>query len=381
MILFVFASVENGVRVWRLAVESPNAVSLNLIFDQFQLPFGGEFYVVAESEVRGPFTWRNNKAHQGFAIWPIDGGRVVLEYYAPLSQSRWPRLHLSKIVHGYRDWRAASDSRSGSCNVDVACKFGQEWEAETRSVAMILTQSGTGFCSGAMLNNGAEDGRQLYLTAFHCVGYSNVSNHMLMFNYQKPDCASNATLAPRHMTAHGMHKLSQWRQSDFALLELEESIPDTYNVHLAGWTASADAPSWAMSIHHPSADLKKISLYNDSCIDACWGWCNEELDQLNHWKVNSWTVGTTEPGSSGSPLFDGETRRVVGQLHGGSASCRNPKGYDMYGQVAYSFDKASGKNETLRPHLDPRDSGMRFMDGADLNDLRNRRRFMRQDTY
>ena len=35
-----------------------------------------------------------------------------------------------------------------------------------------------------------------------------------------------------------------------------------------------------------------------------------------------WDDGTTEPGSSGSPLFD-QNHRVIGQLHGGYAACGN----------------------------------------------------------
>ena len=35
-----------------------------------------------------------------------------------------------------------------------------------------------------------------------------------------------------------------------------------------------------------------------------------------HVRVEDWDLGTTEGGSSGSPLFD-QNHRVIGQLHGG----------------------------------------------------------------
>jgi hypothetical protein len=376
MLIILCRYEEGNISVWRMAIESPRALSLNLIFDQFQLALGAELYILTNQAVFGPYTHLNNKQHQGFASWPIAANRLVLEYYAPTSL-QLPLLRISRIIHGFRNWEeSAAAKKSGRCNVDVACQL-QDWYKQTQSVAMLLTDAGTGFCSGAMLNNLRNDGRQLFLTAFHCVGYKNVTNDMLLFNYQVSSCRSNQT-APRHQTAHGIVKLSQWRDSDFALLELEEQIPEDYNVHLAGWSAEPLSPKWTVGIHHPSADTKKISLYNGTCADACWGWCNEDADQLDHWKVPAWTIGTTEPGSSGSPLFDGPARRVIGQLHGGSASCRNRAGYDMYGKLHYSFDKASGDNQQLKPFLDPDQTGKLSVDGIDLSTSRIRHRFVYQ---
>ena len=62
------------------------------------------------------------------------------------------------------------------------------------------------------------------------------------------------------------------------------------------------------------------------------------------------------------------THRIVGQLHGGSASCYNREGYDVYGKISHSWDKAS-EGKRLKDHLDPEDSGVLFMDGTDLNTI------------
>ena len=45
---------------------------------------------------------------------------------------------------------------------------------------------------------------------------------------------------------------------------------------------------------------------------------NNASNAGNYWDVNNWEDGTTEPGSSGSPLFDGNTHRIVGHLYGGT---------------------------------------------------------------
>ena len=226
-----------------------------------------------------------------------------------------------------------------------------------------------------MVNNVQEDGRQLFLTAYHCVGTSDTTDNLLLFNYQTPRCNDTETqVTPRSMTAHGLKKLVQWKQSDFSLLELQESIPSSYNVYLSGWTADLESiPSRPVVIHHPSADVKKISFHHGNCTQACWGWCNVTRgDPADHWQVDRWSKGTTEPGSSGSPLFDGQTKRIVGQLHGGSASCSRKDGYDMFGKLTWSFDMNGDKNHTLKPVLDSAATGIRFVDGANLNDLRRR---------
>lgn len=219
-----------------------------------------------------------------------------------------------------------------------------------------------------MLNNGRKDGRQLYLTAYHCVQSSNSAQDMLLFNHQYSRCDSRSPPAtPVRQTAQGLNALARFEGSDFALFELEEKIPVEYNAYLAGWSAESQAPAVPVGIHHPSADMKKISFSFLNCTEDCWfGSCGRRA--ADHWRVQKWSKGTTEPGSSGSPLFDGLTHRVVGQLHGGSASCYNRDGYDVYGKIAHSFDKAP-EGERLKDYLDPEDSGLYAMDGMDLNDL------------
>ena len=56
-------TLSNGDRVWRLAIESLGAYSINIIYDVFFIPRGGEFFVYSEdkSYVIGAFTELNNK--------------------------------------------------------------------------------------------------------------------------------------------------------------------------------------------------------------------------------------------------------------------------------------------------------------------------------
>lgn len=148
--------------------------------------------------------------------------------------------------------------------------------------------------------------------------------------------------------------------SDFALFEIEETIPKKFNVFLAGWSTIGEPKSPLVGIHHPSGDFKKLSIYEGNLTATCWDECPER----EHWRIERWTRGTTEPGSSGSPLFDQE-HYVVGQLHGGSAACWNKNGYDIYGSFNASWDL--GLSSYLDPYqqLTPTFS----IQGIDLNKL------------
>jgi hypothetical protein len=71
--------------------------------------------------------------------------------------------------------------------------------------------------------------------------------------------------------------------------------------------------------------------------------------------VVDWDQGTTEGGSSGSPLFD-PSHRVIGQLHGGYAACGNNSS-DWYGRLSVSWNGGGTSSTRLRDHLDPGNTG------------------------
>ena len=86
------------------------------------------------------------------------------------------------------------------------------------------------------------------------------------------------------------------------------------------------------------------------------------------WYIDQWEEGVTEPGSSGSPLFD-QNHRVIGQLYGGLAACSGTSDngqYDYYGRFGVSWDGSSASNR-LRDWLDPSGSNPDFIDGYDPN--------------
>ena len=342
-------TTEDGGKLWRLAIISHGAYSINIVYDDFWLPSGGEFYVynADQSRVIGAFTDLNNKETGVFATAPVAGDQIILEYYEPASTSDDARIQLSTIIHAYRNTFGFREDRdygdSGSCNNNVNCPEFADWQNEVRAAAMILSGGGWRLCSGSLINNVRQDMTQYFLTANHCLGGE--SSWIFMFNYQSPGCQNQD--GPTNQTVQGSTLMGNSSGSDFGLLRLTETIPELYNVNYAGWDATGNVPAIPVGIHHPSGDIKKISFDYDNAQTSG-----------SYWRVVDWDDGTTEPGSSGSPLYDGASHRIVGQLYGGYAACSNDD-WDEYGKVSVSW------NSGLKQYLDPDNTGLMVLDGLD----------------
>ncbi|MCP3978088.1 MAG: hypothetical protein GY716_01985 [bacterium] len=357
----------DGDRLWRLKVSSAGARWTVLGFDRFRLQPGGELSIFdpQRKAVLGPFTADDVRDHGEFWTPPVAGDTLVLELLWPAKLGdESPQLHLSTVSHGYKAFGAigrqdvpgADDPEalgaSGSCNNDVACPLGDDWRDQIRG-AVILLSGGSGFCSGSMINTTANDCRPYMLTADHCGAGVGTT---IGFNYERSECSGGTTPPTTAQTLTGATVLAEFSSSDFSLLEMNDEPPESYGAYFSGWSAEAQAATEAWGIHHPSGDVKKISYNDDPLVDGQnWG--------PNHWRVTEWEDGTTEPGSSGSPIFD-QNHRIVGQLHGGTASCSSIT-YDEYGKVAASWTGGGSSSSRLSDWLDPDATGALVMDGVD----------------
>jgi hypothetical protein len=337
-----WTTLSNGDRLWRLEVQSPGAVNLNVIFDVFRLEPGEEVYLYSfdRASVLGPLTHLNNLPEGSLATMPIDGDHMVVEYLAPKGAAEG-ELAIGQVAHGYRRLGEVDFSSPGSCHNNVVCPEWKEWACHTRSVAL-LVQGGRTWCTATLLNNTAQDGRPLVLTANHCQP-QNVPNWVFVFNWTSPTC-NPTTNVPRNQSVSGGRLLVQNGASDFALLEMSSKPPASYEVYYSGWDATGRVPQNQVGIHHPSGSIMKIS--SDD---------NPARRSGNFWSV-SWDDGVTEPGSSGSGLWD-ENQRLIGQLQGGASSCQNRTGWDSYGSLSASWGLGASQ------YLDPAGTGRRFMDG------------------
>ncbi|GJQ63383.1 MAG: hypothetical protein SCALA702_24360 [Melioribacteraceae bacterium] len=359
----IWSDLPDGGRVWRLSIKSEGAYSLNLLYDNFYMPQGAQFFLYNQdkSSVLGAFTSQNNKEHGKFSTGLTAGDEVTLEYYEPANVFGQGVIEISRVVHAYRDIMNhithEGFGSSGSCNNNVNCPESEGWENQIRSVAMILTGGGSRVCSGFMVNNVRQDLTPYFMTANHCLGGND--SWIIMFKYQSPSCENID--GPTNFTVQGTDLLASNSSSDFALLLLNESPPEDYEVHYAGWNAVDEASTNSVGIHHPSGDIKKISWDNDPATSSDYD--PSPYLPNSHWEVTAWDDGTTEPGSSGSPLFD-QNHRVTGQLHGGWASCTSIT-EDYYGKFSMSWDYGSTPSTRLKDWLDPDNTGTLVLDGWD----------------
>src|SRR5690606_5514370 len=110
--------------------------------------------------------------------------------------------------------------------------------------------------------------------------------------------------------------------SDMCLVEITGglvggTVPASFNPYFSGWDNTGTIPTSTVCIHHPNGDIKKISFDdNPALISQGMGSSESNATWTVQWDRNT----TTEPGSSGSPLFD-QNHRIIGQLWGGGASC------------------------------------------------------------
>ena len=278
---------------------------------------------------------------------------------------------VNHIVHAFRPtpFSLKALNPSGTCNINVACPEGANKTDAINSVALLINNKGQSFCTGAMVNNAKQDGRQLFLTAEHCIGDGNVKNFMFGFQYQFKYCNSMFEINPQTRTIHGAKLIGKSGETDYALLEAIESIPDDWDVFMAGWDATPSTSRFGSfyGIHHPRGDTKKVSHYTGNLdlvrlTDISLG--------LNFWRIKKWNKGVTEPGSSGSPLFNSDGN-VIGHLLGGDSSCSRPHLSDYYGSLNKDWIV---KNNPIAQYLDPSNFKVLKVTGAPLKQLNSNSR-------
>ncbi|MDP5211116.1 PKD domain-containing protein [Microbulbifer sp. 2205BS26-8] len=365
--------------VWRTRITSPGALSLNLGFSDFYMPKGGALFVYTpdRKHIIRPFTAMDNEEHGQLWTPMLPGDSVVVEVNVPTHKLAFLRVHLSSVNHGYLGSSVAGileqvKLKSGSCNVDVMCPEGALWQNQINSVAAIST-GGSLFCTGSALNNTMNDGKGFFLTANHCgIDVNNAASLVTYWNYQNSYCrtpGSGDSGGPGDGSLNDFNTGAIFRASyspsDFTLVELDDPFDPDHNVYLSGWNAGPEMAISAVAIHHPNVDEKRISFENDPVTRTAYGSSTPDANGT-HVRVIDWDHGTTEPGSSGSPLFD-QNQRVIGQLHGGGAACGNDLS-DWYGALAVSWNGGGTNNTGMSHWLDSANTGELAIDGRVADD-------------
>ena len=358
-------NLPNGDRIWQLVVVCKNALTINLTFSQTVIPTGNELYVYNPSKdfILGKFT-ASHLYNGELGTELVPGEMTIVEYFVPKGSSIG-NVNICTVTHGYRtpdEFLLKAFGGSGACNVNVNCPEGAAWTQQRNSVVMLVSGS-NGFCTGALINNTLNDGKPYVLTANHC--YSNPATWIFRFQWESTSCINPST-SPTFQSLSGAVLRAQGTPSDFCLVEItgglvNGTVPAAYTPYFSGWDNTETISPSAVCIHHPSGDIKKIAIENNALISTNFGGSPSN----SHWGVLSWDLGVTEPGSSGSPLFN-QNRRIIGQLHGGASACGASVLSDEYGKVSVSWNPAgSTTSGQLKHWLDPNNTNASFVDGYD----------------
>ena len=385
-----WTTLPDGDRVWRVRVSSPGALALIPCYDEFYIPAGAMLHVYTpdREEVLGAYTSDNNPADGRYNTGLIHGDACIIEYYEPAAVAGQGRIHLNELGHAYRMVPARGQSKdardfgsSESCEVNVACPEGNDWRDQKNAVVRILVKTGSsyGWCSGSLVNNANQDCTPYILSADHCYqdditgalpSAGDLNQWAFYFQYQSPTCAdpaSEGTLGSNSVVGCTFVSASLDTGgntgSDFVLIRMNHTPPISYLPYYAGWSNINVASENGVGIHHPNADIKKISTYVTPLQSVSWG----AVVQNTHWQI-LWSPtisghGVTEPGSSGSPIFD-HAHHIVGTLTGGGSDCTSPSNNDFYGKFAFHWTgNGTTANKRLQNWLDPANTGIQTLDG------------------
>ncbi len=286
-----------GPFVWRLRIASPGAHSLGVVFDRYELSAGERVFLYdpERAQVLGAYTERNNKPNGMLAVQPLAGDQLVIEYVQEPWVTTRPRLRIGEVIHGYRDVLAGTPPNGRiemSCFVDANCPAGDPYQDIKRAVVELL--AGGTQCSGALLNDTAEDETPYLLTANHC---GSMTNAVVVFNYELSGCGTGPS--SQSQTVSGATKLAGSSVWDSQLYRLTQPVPDSYEPFYAGWARGNGPVAPGIGLSHPQGMPKKIAIDNSAPGRSGKFW------------TARWNTGMVHGGSSGSPLFSGR-KRVIG---------------------------------------------------------------------
>lgn len=393
-----------GNQRWLLTLRSEGAYSLGLHFSQFMLPEGVKLYAHGKRGVlRGAYTHQNNNDASTLNLAHIPGDVVTLELN--VSREIKPssiKLRLGKVQYAYRNIFSHHGELRASDKFNIKGEpfynvYGTglerlrcapnvvgypEYRQQARSVLLMVMEGNT-MGTGTLINNAKQDGTAYVLTAAHNLNriydeeidsWDKVAeicrSIVFFFGYESPSKDQNIR-GTEELTLSGAELIAYNVDADMALLKISGLpknsagvgyIPEYYNPYYSGWHLTTSPRSTLYGIHHALASTKRVSIVEDKELKLK-DYSIKGIEWIQkHFHINAWSVGTTEAGASGSPLFDGKGL-IVAALSGGRSTCNAPYN-DSYFSIAQTWDNDKATT-SLRHWLDPQNTGLKELQGYD----------------
>ncbi len=376
-------TLNDGTRVWRLALNSTNALGLRLHLTNFNIGTGQVWVHDTDSpasKILGPYTGSGPLGKGDFWTGTIFGETIEIEYQAPadaMADSVALPFTIAELIHIYRmgqyespratatavasRFRTAATTTPAplntSCFLDATC-YQSNPVVAAGSHATSYIQFSDYQCTATILN--APNQAPLILTAGHCVNNeTDAEGTEAFFDFRTASCGQDANAEPTAAYfnslpyANGIKLLAYSNSAfldgtstneiqndlDFSLIELQQ-FPNASDIVLAGYTTTdlkvGDA---AISLSHALGEYMKVAFGTRvaaSTSDGSYFVNSYEIDQSSSGRVDS--------GSSGSGLFNSSSSFVGllstvdscptpnsdGSCPASYTSCQSPTPFDAF---------------------------------------------------
>ncbi len=360
----------DGSSVWRVTLQSNNAIGLRVHFSNFSVGDGKVWIhdtANPPKQVFGPYSFLGDHGNGDLWTEAVFADSVEIEYQ-PDSQdptSGLPPFQIAELAHLYRfagreapsNGSAAGSAKSPyileqtpvakasaqpnySCFIDATCKenISAVSLAAPATAFLLFSQTGGEFqCSGNMLN--APNGQPVLLTAGHCVYTNDIALTLTAaFNYRTTTCtASLPGNAPDPSTLPqvlGVQLLS-FDDNPFENQDNATEILDDLDYSLIQMSGFPNAPGFTLAGYTTEEVLFEqnvTSLSYGQGLSALYAYAPRVDSRLvqygatpyaNAYQIEYGSTGRIYSVSSGSGIFD-DQGRLLGTLSTGVADCNNP---------------------------------------------------------
>lgn len=237
----------------------------------------------------------------------IFGPQIGIELIAPPSVVPPDLPQVSSIAYLFE----VPGGIAGDCaQIDVCERPAYADEADAVCMLAFIDADGlvAGFCSGALLWRQPADAAPLVMTAEHCVEtQTEAGSTVCIWGYQFPAGCDGPLPDPNTLPrSDGSLVLKHSTGTDWSLLGLFDPPGATH--YLGWWTGYWDDGSPAVGIHHPHGGRKRIS-FGTKVDETNITHCDDPEKGTNCRDAEVWVIdfaeGSTQHGSSGSPILDG----------------------------------------------------------------------------
>ena len=108
--------------VWRLQIQSDDAVAIGLYYNKFHLPDNSRLYIYS-ADYKHVISYTNEENPESYySTRPVKGDNIILEYHQPLSVTEEAEISITEVAYFYRDMYFNNDTSTKTLNSGI-CFF------------------------------------------------------------------------------------------------------------------------------------------------------------------------------------------------------------------------------------------------------------------